>query len=150
MDFLPVAVILGLAMDAPVEVPIVVVAEDGVTSLQYSVLITRSAEPAGMAATPGPGPWASPAIGPEGAVTDDTSGQIGENNTSLMAMPIAEAAEQAPPAVDMDKPLPEGVLLGTCAIRAALLNCLSSAASVWHNSTLLMHEHLPRCAMQLT
>ena len=115
MDFLPVAVILGLAMDAPVEVPIVVVAEDGVTSLQYSVLITRSAEPAGVA-TPGPGPWVSPAIGPEGAVNDDTSGQIGENNTSLRAMPSAEAAAQAPPAADMDKLLPEGVILCTCVI----------------------------------
>ena len=40
-DFLPVAYVLGLQPGIPVEVPIVVVAEDSVTSLRYYLQITR-------------------------------------------------------------------------------------------------------------
>ena len=44
-DFLPVAYVLGLQPGIPLEVPIVVVAEDSVTSLRYYLQITR-AQPA--------------------------------------------------------------------------------------------------------
>lgn len=40
-DFLPIAYIAGLQPGIPVTVPIVIVAEDGVTSLTYSVQILR-------------------------------------------------------------------------------------------------------------
>ena len=40
-DFLPVAYVLGLQPGIPLEVPIVVVAEDSVTSLRYYLQITR-------------------------------------------------------------------------------------------------------------
>jgi hypothetical protein len=45
-DFLPVALILGLVPGVPLEVPIVVVAEDGVTSLRYYVNVIRAPGPA--------------------------------------------------------------------------------------------------------
>lgn len=44
-DFLPVALILGLVPGVPLEVPIVVVAEDGVTSLRYYVNVIRAPGP---------------------------------------------------------------------------------------------------------
>ncbi|KAK9803015.1 hypothetical protein WJX72_000035 [[Myrmecia] bisecta] len=46
-DFLPAAIILGLTPGTPVKVPIVVVAEDGVTSLRYYVYILRAEDPSG-------------------------------------------------------------------------------------------------------
>lgn len=56
-DFLPVALVLGLVPGVPVEVPIVVVAEDGVTSLRYFLNIMRGRPPidatAAAAAAPG-------------------------------------------------------------------------------------------------
>jgi hypothetical protein len=56
-DFLPVALVLGLVPGQPVEVPIVIVAEDGVTSLRYYLRIVRDAAPAtntsAVAAAPG-------------------------------------------------------------------------------------------------
>ncbi|KAK9917087.1 hypothetical protein WJX75_000778 [Coccomyxa subellipsoidea] len=45
-DFLPVALVLGLSPGVPVEVPIVVIAEDGVTSLRYFLYIVRDQPPA--------------------------------------------------------------------------------------------------------
>lgn len=44
-DFLPVALVLGLSPGWPVEVPIVVIAEDGVTSLRYFLHIVRNMPP---------------------------------------------------------------------------------------------------------
>lgn len=41
-DFLPAAVILGLEPGVPVNIPIVVTAEDGVTSLRYYVSLVQS------------------------------------------------------------------------------------------------------------
>ena len=49
-DFLPVALVLGLSPGVPVEVPIVVIAEDGVTSLRYFLHILRSMPPANATA----------------------------------------------------------------------------------------------------
>ena len=46
-DFLPVAFVLGLAPGRPTKVPIVIVAEDGVTSLRYYLNIFRAVPPAG-------------------------------------------------------------------------------------------------------
>ena len=50
-DFLPVALVLGLSPGVPVEVPIVVIAEDGVTSLRYFVYIVRD-QPLANASSP--------------------------------------------------------------------------------------------------
>ena len=44
-DFLPVAFVLGLAPGKATEVPIVIVAEDGVTSLRYYLNIFRAVAP---------------------------------------------------------------------------------------------------------
>ena len=45
-DFLPAAVVLGLQPGVPTSIPIVVVAEDGVTSLRYFITIIRAEAPA--------------------------------------------------------------------------------------------------------
>ena len=44
-DFLPIAFVLGLAPGKATEVPIVIVAEDGVTSLRYYLNIFRAGAP---------------------------------------------------------------------------------------------------------
>ncbi|KAK9837118.1 hypothetical protein WJX81_003998 [Elliptochloris bilobata] len=59
-DFLPIALVLGLVPGRPVTVPIVVVAEDGVTSLRYYVTVARAPAPA---RPPGPAPAPGPSAG---------------------------------------------------------------------------------------
>ena len=69
-DFLPVALVLGLVPGRPVTVPIIVVAEDGVTSLRYYVTVVRApalARPPGAAPAPGN-------AGQELAYVDPTTG----------------------------------------------------------------------------
>ena len=62
-DFLPIALVLGLVPGRPVTVPIVVVAEDGVTSLRYYVTVSRAPAPA---RPPALAPAPNPAVAPLG------------------------------------------------------------------------------------
>ncbi|CAL8464733.1 g4268 [Coccomyxa elongata] len=70
-DFLPVALVLGLSPGVPVEVPIVVIAEDGVTSLRYFLHIVRNMPPANATA---PASAASGGSRLSGAGTNGSSG----------------------------------------------------------------------------
>jgi hypothetical protein len=96
-DFLPVAFVLGLAPGRVTKVPIVVVAEDGVTSLRYYLNIFRAAPRAGSGQDPGASAWhvgddassgtaGSPAASLDGlhSAGDDWEGKPG--NVALAAM----------------------------------------------------------------
>lgn len=79
-DFLPIALVLGLSPGVPVEVPVVIIAEDGVTSLRYFLYIMRSLPPIN-ATSP------SSSVNGIGSLLGGSSGGSGTQSTGVAAAP---------------------------------------------------------------
>jgi hypothetical protein len=76
-DFLPQALVLGLAPGVPLEVPIVVIAEDGVTSLRYFLSILRAQQPANSSSSSIPAAGGPASDGSSSGGDLDGSGEEG-------------------------------------------------------------------------
>ncbi|KAK9825612.1 hypothetical protein WJX74_010253 [Apatococcus lobatus] len=97
--FLPAAVIIGLIPGVPLQVPIVVIAEDDVTSNQYVVQLTRDMAPAG----------ATPQAAPSSFIpSGNSSMQLVENlaNNNVTSVPAAEFLPAPAPPRPSDWPIP--------------------------------------------
>ena len=132
-DFLPVAFVLGLAPGRATEVPIVIVAEDGVTSLRYYLNIFRALPPAGSGRDSSASAW------PLG--DDASSGIAGSPAASLDLLHSAGDDWEGMPSVMPSAAMsartarqPGAVLIATCvrasgqAERAGVCTCCQMAS----------------------
>ena len=128
-DFLPVAFVLGLAPGRATEVPIVIVAEDGVTSLRYYLNIFRAVAPSGSGRDFSASAWplgddASSGIAGSPAASLDLLHSAGSAGDDWEGMPsvMPSAAMSARTARQ-----PGAVLIATCVRASGQAECAGVA-----------------------
>ena len=101
-DFLPIAFVLGLAPGKATEVPIVIVAEDGVTSLRYYLNIFRADAPKNTTGS-GSSSWnlgSSAYLGsagaPSGSLDLHRGGSGNDDKESMMGSMLSSRAARQP------------------------------------------------------